>query len=445
MKVFKETQLAHSYGPNLITKLVLRGTIFIVTSLCIILILHGITSDAIMGNRILVCTTMLLYLLLAELLLRREAFQFAAWMLISLYTVLTFFIFTTWGINTSIGILAAGFIIFLTGFMIGPRSIIPVSIGVVCTMVISQVLYSSGFVSLNLGSHSMPPDYWDILTYVAIFGIFALVSWVAGHQVEKSLVRARNAEAKIRQEKMNLIIQLEKQSVELRQLQLEEMSRLYRFAEIGQSTTATLHELSNHLSILTLDIDDLGQQHQHSGAIANAQDSIRHINQMVSQARKQLKESQTLEKFDAIQQITTVLHDMQPKLHRKSVKLESKVNPRPVYVYGDSLGFSHVISILINNAIDACQTSINPLIQLTVRVEKTKLLITIDDNGPGIPKAKLKNLFHPIKSTKLNGMGVGLYIARHIIHGAKGTIVLQPSHAGASFLITLPLLTKGKK
>jgi signal transduction histidine kinase len=66
--------------------------------------------------------------------------------------------------------------------------------------------------------------------------------------------------------------------------------------------------------------------------------------------------------------------------------------------------------------------------------------IEIADNGPGIPAEKLGEVFEPFYTTKPNGMGMGLSIARTIIEAHGGEIsVRNESVHGACFRITLPL------
>ena len=68
----------------------------------------------------------------------------------------------------------------------------------------------------------------------------------------------------------------------------------------------------------------------------------------------------------------------------------------------------------------------------------------MSDRGPGIPEDKLKEVFEPFFTSKAEGMGMGLSIARTIIEAHDGQISAKNrDHGGASFRIRLPLSEYG--
>ena len=70
--------------------------------------------------------------------------------------------------------------------------------------------------------------------------------------------------------------------------------------------------------------------------------------------------------------------------------------------------------------------------------------LSVSDRGPGIPEDKLKEVFEPFFTSKAEGMGMGLAIARTIIEAHQGVISARNQlHGGASFRIRLPLCTDG--
>ena len=66
---------------------------------------------------------------------------------------------------------------------------------------------------------------------------------------------------------------------------------------------------------------------------------------------------------------------------------------------------------------------------------------SVSDRGPGIPEDKLKEIFDPFFTSKAEGMGMGLSIARTIIEAHHGQIwAKNRDHGGASFRIKIPLV-----
>jgi C4-dicarboxylate-specific signal transduction histidine kinase len=101
-----------------------------------------------------------------------------------------------------------------------------------------------------------------------------------------------------------------------------------------------------------------------------------------------------------------------------------------------------VILNLVVNGVDAMKDtpSENRIISIrTSRVEKFAEL-SVSDRGPGISEDKLKEVFEPFFTSKTEGMGMGLSIARTIIEAHHGSISAKNRvHGGATFRIKLPL------
>ena len=68
-----------------------------------------------------------------------------------------------------------------------------------------------------------------------------------------------------------------------------------------------------------------------------------------------------------------------------------------------------------------------------------KVIITIQDNGPGIPADKLKDVFRPFYTTKAEGTGLGLYITKQLVEKIRGQIdVHSEVGQGTIFTVVLP-------
>jgi signal transduction histidine kinase len=70
--------------------------------------------------------------------------------------------------------------------------------------------------------------------------------------------------------------------------------------------------------------------------------------------------------------------------------------------------------------------------------------LSVSDRGPGIPEDDLKEVFEPFFTSKAEGMGMGLSIARTIVEAHHGRISAENRRdGGAIFLIRLPLFRDG--
>jgi signal transduction histidine kinase len=107
----------------------------------------------------------------------------------------------------------------------------------------------------------------------------------------------------------------------------------------------------------------------------------------------------------------------------------------------DELKIDRVITNLINNAIKFCEEP--GKIELSAEVKEDQVLVTVSDDGPGIPEAiipKLFNRYYQPDATKMQGTGLGLYICRIIIeaHGGKIWVENLPQR-GCRFSFSIPV------
>ena len=124
-------------------------------------------------------------------------------------------------------------------------------------------------------------------------------------------------------------------------------------------------------------------------------------------------------------------------------ELTSAITQNALPVLADHIQLQQVILNLVVNGIDAMKDTAteNRVISIqTSRVEEFAEL-SVSDRGPGIPEDKLNEIFEPFFTSKAEGMGMGLSIARTIVEAHNGQIWAENrDHGGASFRIRLPLV-----
>jgi two-component system, NtrC family, sensor kinase len=109
----------------------------------------------------------------------------------------------------------------------------------------------------------------------------------------------------------------------------------------------------------------------------------------------------------------------------------------------DHDGIHQVILNLITNAIDAVVPG-NGIINVRTGFDpgRREVILSVADNGPGVPREERSKIFTPFHSTKGHGgTGLGLAVARKIVREMQGRLdLLQPPDGGAEFRVTLPEL-----
>ena len=128
----------------------------------------------------------------------------------------------------------------------------------------------------------------------------------------------------------------------------------------------------------------------------------------------------------------------------RNTELNSSVAPKPLPIKGNLVQLQQVILILVLNAMDAMSDLPDDKRKLVIATGSAGNLAeaSVSDTGPGVSPDKLEEIFAPFFSTKPQGMGMGLSIARTIIDAHGGRIYAEnvPS-GGAVFHIRLPLVT----
>jgi signal transduction histidine kinase len=100
-----------------------------------------------------------------------------------------------------------------------------------------------------------------------------------------------------------------------------------------------------------------------------------------------------------------------------------------------------IITNLIKNALQACESIENPLIQVIIKKKKNNVFIDIKDNGTGISTPIRNKIFEPNFTTKSSGMGLGLGMVKNIVNSYDGEITFTSKvNHGTTFSIYFPIL-----
>lgn len=129
----------------------------------------------------------------------------------------------------------------------------------------------------------------------------------------------------------------------------------------------------------------------------------------------------------------------QTDLERQHIHLMIDTSQQEIEISADEELLSQVLINLLKNAMQALEGQENGQIYLRARHSET-VLIEITDNGPGIPRNILEDIFIPFFTTKTAGTGIGLSLSRQIIrmHGGDLQVTSEP-YVETRFSIVLPI------
>ncbi len=274
----------------------------------------------------------------------------------------------------------------------------------------------------------------------------------ARRQRDRLLGCAANAE----EEAAKLQLQLE--TVRFRTSRLREelqaadrQARLsHQLTLLGQFTAGFMHEFNNPLAIVVGRIEVLLDERKEDAALcADLQQMLkesRYMGRIASTLLQALRRERGGEIFDpSIPQkaLEEALHALRPLADSRGVRLVEELAeaPRvdvPEHVVGE------VVRGLLNNAIHALEGRDGAIIWVRIEPYRTagaKVVLKLEDNGPGVPETIREHLFEPFVSSGAGRerLGLGLFLAASLLDMYEGRIRYETRNGGgASFVIELP-------
>ena len=280
-----------------------------------------------------------------------------------------------------------------------------------------------------------------ILTVVTIFQlVMNTLSYIAigGYWTEK--IAISNYQFHIENERIN---QLLKEQNKL----IYSLSVANKTAATGALAASIAHELNQPLGSSNINIQllklKLDSGHLDPELLEEILISLQNDNTRASTIIKSLRsifleeqiEYQNI-RLDSL--IESVLPIVRPEIEKAHINLEVELSCHP-YIKCVPAQIKQIFLNLFNNAIYSLKKSnySEKLIKLTVAMESSNLQIDFYDNGAGVSEENQKDLFELLSGSKKSGMGLGLWLSRHIVTHHGGTLEYLNAPYGALFRIKM--------
>jgi len=231
-----------------------------------------------------------------------------------------------------------------------------------------------------------------------------------------------------------MVEKLEKTAVELAQSERESA-----WKEMAQQVA---HEIKNPLTPMKLTLQmmqrekDLDELHSMTANLLEEIESLSHI-------------AEAFSRFAQMPALSLDTEDVSYLTNRAaSLYLDQGVrfvSTGPLTAKVDKEQWTRVIHNLIKNAVQSIPEDRERDILITAAKADNKAMISVQDNGGGIPEDMQQKVFEPNFTTKSSGMGLGLAMVKNLVISFGGAIGFDTSENGTTFIIVLPLVNPKQK
>ena len=229
--------------------------------------------------------------------------------------------------------------------------------------------------------------------------------------------------------------------------QLKEKERL---AVIGQTAGMVGHDIRNPLQsivssayLIKMDLDNLPESEEKNNALVELNSIFEQVNytdKVVSDLQDYAKRLEPeLEAADIKTLVTDALSTLNVP---DNIEARAHFNKKLKKLKTDKIIMKRVLFNLATNAIQAMPQG--GILTINVNVDETssKLIITVEDTGVGIPNEVRDKLFTPLFTTKAKGQGLGLAVVKRLVEALNGKVSFESEEGkGTTFKIELPAMS----
>ena len=283
-----------------------------------------------------------------------------------------------------------------------------------------------------------------LLSYISA-GIRLSVGWWTGRAF--GLLSASTVLVALLVESMSLHARL------ARSVAAERRARESHLTAIEAMSATVAHEVTQPVASMVTNADaalrwldkarpDIGEA---EGALRRIVDDGHRAGDVIDNIRTLFrKDARERAPVDMRQLIEDVLERSRREAETGRVLLRADVSPCRVVVIGNAMQLSQAVSNLVANAIEATRSVVESGRSVVVRCDRLapdRLIVSVEDTGPGIAPELRKSIFEPFFTTRPDGMGMGLMFSRAVVdsHGGRLWVDEVVPH-GAAFRFSLPAI-----
>jgi len=240
----------------------------------------------------------------------------------------------------------------------------------------------------------------------------------------------------------DMVRQLRESREEIQRLHRTQMSRTEHLATMGELAAGLAHEIRNPLAGIAGVIEiigrDLPKESPARSVLKDVRSEVLHINKIVSElleiARPKAPEFRIGDLNATAEQAVLFARD---QAAARGVSIELVKDAAEQKIEHDAGQIHQVLLNLLLNGVQACDSGGKVSLKLTHKDDISYL--TVVDTGKGIAPDILPNIFRPFFTTKGNGTGLGLSLARRMVENHGGRLEVDSwLGKGSRFTVSLP-------
>jgi signal transduction histidine kinase len=232
---------------------------------------------------------------------------------------------------------------------------------------------------------------------------------------------------------------------------LEQVTRSEKLATVGKLSAGLAHEINNPLGVILCYAQllkkarglDEQQQADLDVIVRHTRQAQRVLRDLLNFARPKVSAEDSADLLQVTRQVAAIF-SVQAEKRGVALHVDEPGDGPPPLVRGGAELLEHVVVNLVLNALDAAPAESGE-VRLAVRAERAgerhEVLLTVEDNGPGIPEADLAHVFDPFFTTKEvnQGTGLGLTVVYGFMRDLGGRVLAENrAGGGARFEVRFP-------
>lgn len=222
--------------------------------------------------------------------------------------------------------------------------------------------------------------------------------------------------------------------------QRERLVEAEMLTTIGEMAATIAHSIRNPLASIR-SAAELAREEDRRGVDECLHDIMSETDRLDNWIRTLLLASRgasmNVEQLDLNDLVEEILDGNSGELRRKNIQLTFSAGTLP-QIRGNRAMLGHALENIVSNAVQSIPDKGRLNVE-TRRVDQGKVQIVVEDTGSGMTPAAARNLFRPFFTTKPNGIGLGMPLAKRILNRHGGSIALESTKGrGTKVVMTLP-------